>query len=106
VKNNLGSTIVAYFYDVHNLRVKKDFGTAEVNYYYCGGRVIEERNENETLQKEYIYGQQYIDEVLTFVDHTGLNPTYLYYLTDLRYSVYALVDAWGNIVERYKYNGF
>ncbi len=52
--------------------------------------------------KSYVYGL-YIDEVLSMRDHLGAD---YFYLQDDLYSVYALADAAGAVVERYEYGDY
>ena len=60
--------MVEYYYDGMNRRVKKDLATGtDVLYLYDGWRCIEERElDGETWEarRQYVYGGQYIDEVL------------------------------------------
>ena len=74
----------------------------KTNYIYCHQKVCVEQDENGNLKKDYVHGGQYIDQVVMESDSsTSLGS---YYLTDLRYSVYAVVDSDGAVTERYRYD--
>ena len=67
-------------------------------------QVCVEQDENGNLKKDYVHGGQYIDQVIMESDSsTSLGS---YYLTDLRYSVYAVVDSDGAVTERYRYDAY
>lgn len=75
------STVVTYYYDGLNRRVKKDVATGnDVIYLYGGWQVLEEREwdtngqgpEDDTWEprRQYVEGSQYIDEHLIFDNDT------------------------------------
>ncbi len=85
-------------------------------YVWDGWRNIEERDySTEDLLRDYVYGGAYIDEVVhgrsDFWDGSTLGPDgdfadskeQFYYTTNNLYSVAALVDTSGNVIERYEY---
>ena len=94
-----------------NMRVQKHIDTDndglldnKTNYIYCHQKVCVEQDENGNLKKDYVHGGQYIDQVIMESDSsTSLGS---YYLTDLRYSVYAVVDSDGAVTERYRYDAY
>ena len=100
-----------YYYSAMNTRVKKivDSGgngllVESTVYIYCGQQVCEEQNENGVFKRDYVHGGQFIDEVVMTCDSpSGLGR---FSLTDLRYSVYAVVDSSGVVVERYQYDPY
>ncbi len=61
-----------------------------------------EEDHDTGADKSYVYGL-YIDEVLSMRDHLGAD---YFYLQDDLYSVYALADAAGAVVERYEYGDY
>jgi len=88
----------------------------EIIYVWDGWRNIEERDyTTEDLLRDYVYGGAYIDEVVhgrsDFWDGSTLGPDgdfadskeQFYYTTNNLYSVAALVDASGSVIERYEY---
>ena len=110
VSGNVG-TIAKYYYNAMNMRVQKHIDTDndgllddKTNYIYCHQKVCVEQDENGNLKKDYVHGGQYIDQVLMESDSsTSLGS---YYLTDLRYSIYAVVDNDGVVTERYRYDAY
>ncbi len=103
--------IAKYYYNAMNMRVRKDIDTDQdgllddtTTYYYCGQKVCEEQDGNGNFKRDYVHGGQFIDEVIM----TSSSPTELgmFSLTDLRYSVYAVVDSDGTVLERYKYDPY
>lgn len=102
IRNSSNIQIAAYYYNTDNLRVEKITLAGTEQYYYCGARVCVETNGTQTVTKEYIHGGQYIDEIITVI--TGGDP--YYYLYDLRFNMYAMVDGLANILERARYEGY
>ncbi|MBI9087501.1 MAG: RHS repeat-associated core domain-containing protein, partial [Desulfobacterales bacterium] len=97
-----GQKIAEYTYDATNRRVSKSVtASAEtVTFVYNDGQVIEEYL-NGSLARTYTYGA-YIDDPL-MVEYGGQR---YFCLKDRRYSVTALTDAAGAIVERYEYSAY
>ena len=90
-----------YAYDALGRRIKKTTDTETVLYYYAGQHVVEERNADDVIQAEYIYGQN-IDEVLHMIrDGEGY-----FYHTDILGSVHALTNSKGKVEETYTYDAF
>jgi RHS repeat-associated protein len=102
IKNISNSTIALYYYNTDNLRVEKITAGGTEQYYYCGPRVCVETDGSQSVTKEYIHGGQYIDEIITVI---SVGDPY-YYLYDLRFNMYALVDDLANILERARYEGY
>ena len=80
-------------------------------YYYDDQRLIEERNGSGVVLRQYYWGPQYVDELML----VGINQAPLSYnqcerffwaLHDANYNVTGLVDARGNLVERYEYTPY
>jgi len=115
IESGIKSDKAVYFYCGHNMRVVKRLDTdsdgviddndGETRYYYCGNKVMEERDETETLLRDYVHGGQYIDEVILVDNFTG-GETYNYYMSDLRFSVYGFIDSTGSVVERERYDAY
>ena len=78
--------------------------TCSTLYYYCGQRVCEEQDEFGNFKRDYVHGGQFVDEVVMTSDVAGSIGNFT--LTDLRYSVYAVVDSDGTILERYRYDPY
>ena len=112
-----GSNLIAeYQYDSVNRRIlitdydnSSDPATSEVRhlYYSLQSQVIEERaDSSDDAAQQYVWNLGYIDDLLLRDRDTNGNSTLderLYALTDLRYSVMALANSSGTIVERFRY---
>jgi len=96
-----GSTIATYTYDALNRRVTKSYGGHTTAYIYNGGQVIEEYEDGQ-FRQSFVYGI-YIDDPIMMEDNAGNR---YYYLKDRQYSITALTDENGNIVETYEYTAF
>ena len=113
-----GDGVVAeYFYDAIGRRIRKEVFNFEnldgvTDFYYHDKRVVEERDGNDILAQQYVYGN-YIDEVLV-IDRNlneddnviGVGDERLHYHQDALFSVYALTDESGEIVESYFYDPY
>ena len=93
-------------YDALNRRVQKTVSNSgdlngTTRYIYSGWQVIEERDGSDNLLRSYTYGN-YIDEPITMTDSTD---TY-YYHTNTLYSVAAVTDSSGDVVEQYRYTPY
>ncbi|MFH1022539.1 MAG: RHS repeat-associated core domain-containing protein, partial [Planctomycetota bacterium] len=102
-----GQTAVAeYYYDAADRRVAKyvDATSTETRFYLSGWREIEERDGSDNLVREYVFGGQYVDEVVLKKEASG--GAIHYYLHDPRYSVYGLCDTSGAMAERYRYTAY
>ncbi|MDV6029602.1 MAG: hypothetical protein F9B45_05755 [Phycisphaera sp. RhM] len=112
------ATIAEYRYDAANRRVRKEVsnsgdldGTTE--FYYDGWQVLEERDGNNNLTQQYVYGN-YIDEVLILDRNTNGNADSatdasderLFYHQNSLYSVFGLTDSVATIVEGYQYDAY
>jgi RHS repeat-associated protein len=97
-----GNTIATYSYDVSNRRVSKTLTSSNttIEYIYNDNQVVQEY-ENDTLTNTYIYAS-YIDDPVAY----KLNDQTYYYIKDRQYSIQAISDNFGNIVESYSYNSF
>ena len=102
IRNSSNQLIGAYFYNADNLRVQKTTSSGTEQYYYSGARVCVETNGSQSVTKEYVHGDQYIDEIITVI----IGGTPYFYLYDLRFNMYAMVDNLTNIVERARYQGY
>jgi len=98
-----GAGGATYGYDALGRRIIKNLADGSgttVHYVYDKNQLIYQ-NDSEGTEKWYTYGA-YIDEVLTMED----DSTKLYYLHDAQYSVIALADTGGRIVESYQYTPY
>ena len=106
-----------FIYDVNNQRVRKEYDSDDdgdidtdddiIAYVWANGHVIEEyvnpADAGYSLDRNYVHGNQFVDELVLFEDSSG---DYHYYLQDFRYTVYALVDDTGTIEERYRFDPY
>lgn len=95
-----------YQYDALGRRVVKRANPAgiltDTHYFYDDTRIIEEQDEFGTTQATYVYGGIYIDEVLT-MDRSGQT---FYYHQNTLWSVAAVTNSAGTVVERYAYDAY
>jgi len=123
LKGTPNITVAEISYDVLNRRVWREAdedrdGTPDedLTYVWDGWRNVEERDfSTEGLLRDYVYGGAYIDEVVhgrsDFWDGSTPGPDgdfadskeQFYYTTNNLYSVAALVDTSGAVIERYEY---
>jgi RHS repeat-associated protein len=101
------NTQVEMKYDVLGRRIQKSVTigsqTKIENYYHSGQQVIEVRDSNDQLLRQYIYGNG-IDEIIRMDKYEGDTFNSYYYHTDANGSVTAITDADGNLVERVTYD--
>jgi RHS repeat-associated protein len=101
-----GTTTTENKYDALGRRLQKIVNTGSQseteNYYYSGHQVIEVRDGNDQVKRQFIYGNG-IDEVVRMDAYSGSTITPYYFHTNAIGSTTAVTDANGNVVERYKY---
>jgi RHS repeat-associated protein len=104
VKTDDGTTVVEYAYDGMNRRITKTSGGTVRHFYYSDQwQVLEERlGSNATADRQYVWGQRYIDD-LVLRDSTSER---LYTLQDALFNVVALTDDDGDVVERFAYQAY
>lgn len=103
-----GSLLVGqYQYDALGRRVVKVASPLSLlaftttRYFYDGHRIVEEQDASAATQATYVYGN-YVDEVLTM--NRGAQ-TYYYHQNAL-WSIAAVTNAGGSVVERYAYDAY
>ena len=83
------------------------------NYYYDGHKLVETRNGSGKVLKQYVWGTQYIDELL----QVGINEdpwgegeencdAFYYAAHDANYNVIGLFEDDGDLIERYEYTPY
>jgi RHS repeat-associated protein len=97
------AVIAEYDYDGLGRRISKTTVQAKTVFLYDDARIIEERDAGNVTTATYTYGN-YIDEVLTVTRPAPLGT--LYYHQNTLWSVYALTDATGNVIERVTYDAY
>jgi RHS repeat-associated protein len=105
-----GALIADYSYDADGRRIQKVVtNTTGLNgttdYYLDGWQEIEEHNAADAPTQQYVFGS-YIDEPLIADTNLTSTPTRLFYNQNTLYSVYALTDVTGKIVEGYLYDAY
>jgi len=93
-----------YTRDALMRRVEKVTAGATIRYYHDGWRAIEETEGTDTpsVERQYVFGNE-IDEALVLFKSNGGNYDTYYYLADGQWTVEALVNDSGVIVETYAY---
>ena len=98
----------SYRYDALGRRVQKSVTnpdtTVTTTTYICAGAQVLTELENGVASVSYVYGA-YVDEPLVRIDHQNADAT-IYYHADHRYSVQAITDETGQVVERYAYTAY
>ena len=107
-----GNDEAIFIYDTNNQRVRKEYDTDDdgdidvndetIEFVWSDGHVVEEYVDG-SLDRNYVHGNMYIDELVLFEDSSG---DYHYYLQDFRYSVYALVNNQGTNEEEYRFDPY
>ncbi|TMQ61251.1 MAG: RHS repeat-associated core domain-containing protein [Candidatus Eisenbacteria bacterium] len=101
-----GRNLTTYRYDALGRRISKNLnGGTHTRFVYDGDRLIEERDETNTLVASYVYGLG-SDEVLTRRRWSGGVASDLFYHTNALGSVMAVTSTAGAVVERYKYDAY
>jgi len=98
------SSLVEYSYDVLERRINRTEGTNVEHYIYSGNHVVADLDETGGLLRTYVYGPG-IDNLLSLTTYGAETNTY-YALKDRLNTVHALIDASGQIVERYEYDAW
>ena len=112
------STVATINYDGLGRRTAKKIENSgdwneTYHFYYDGRRLVEERNGSQNVLKQYLWGTQYVDELVQVAvnddpdDGGEQNCETAYWpLLDANYNVTALVDADGSLKERYEYTPY
>ena len=91
---------VAYIYDALSRRLGKSTNKTATVFVHDGLQVVAEY-ENRHLARRYVYGS-YVDEPLALSTEEGL----FFYTANRQYSVAALTDSHGRVIERYRYDAY
>ena len=112
-----GATIAVYSYDALGRRIRKVVTNSgaingTTDFYMDDWQELEERNAADTLVQQYVYGIN-IDEPLVLDrnldgDNSAIGPgdQRLFYHQNTLFSVFALTDRTGKIVEGYQYDAY
>ncbi|MET0465389.1 MAG: RHS repeat-associated core domain-containing protein [Chitinophagaceae bacterium] len=93
--------MASYVYDALGRRIQKNLPSDTTRYFYDGAQVIEERNEQDAVLKNYVWGLS-VDEIVASFN----NGRSYYYHNNATGSVMAVTDSNGTVVERYEYDAF
>lgn len=95
-------TIATYTYDGLNRRISKTITATDTTttYVYNKNQVVQEYEED-TLTNTYIYAS-YIDDPIAY----KYNSNTYFFIKDRLYSIQAVTNSVGDIVESYSYNAF
>jgi RHS repeat-associated protein len=110
VKNSGGTTIVNYKVDALGRRIVENPGTARDLYYSADWQVLEERLGGvSTATVQYVWSPVYVD-ALVLRDRSTLNngtlDERLWVQQDANWTVTALANGSGSLVERYIYDSY
>ena len=98
------TNLVQYSYDVASRRISRTEGTNVEQYVYDGTQVIADLDGNGNVLRTYTWGLG-IDNLLSMTTY-GSETNVYYALKDHLNTVHALIDATGQIVERYEYDAW
>jgi RHS repeat-associated protein len=101
-------------YDAAGRRVTKAINGTSMDdctyhYYLSGNSVVEERNGSDQPIKDHVRGLTYVDEAVQTRVNTNLStPSWsgYYHLQDANFNELGVVNASGNLVERYEYAAY
>ncbi len=100
-----GAAVAEYAYDVLGNLVAVANGEESFEILVDGGHSLADVAADGSTLRVYMRAPG-VDNWLGFVDMTGAAPVPYYYVTDHLGSVLAVVDANGNVVERYEYDAW
>ncbi len=102
-----GTTTTENKYDALGRRMQKVVTAGSQskteNYYYAGHQVIEVRDGNDQVKRQFIYGNG-IDEVVRLDTYNGSTIAPYYFHSNGIGSTTAVTEANGQVVERYQYD--
>jgi RHS repeat-associated protein len=108
VKNG-GTTLAAYGYNGLGERVTETHGSTTTDLYYSSAWQVLEERVGGVVQARNVWSPVYVDAMI-LRDQSSLNngvlDQRLYVQTDANWNVTAIVDASGNVVERYVYDPY
>ena len=108
VDTSTSQNVQQYQYDGRNFRtVVKTYTSGTLSetrdfFYTDDWRVVEERVTSGTMERQYVWGSQYIDELVS-VDKNGVRR---YPLQDANWNTTTFVDSSGSPLEHYVYNAY
>ncbi len=101
-------THTSYSYDALGRRIERYTGDGPPvltdHYYYDGSRLIEQRDAAGSLERQYVWGLDYVDEQVAQY-HDGATSPHLV-MQDANYNVVGLTNASGAVSEQYSYEPY
>ncbi|QNN21540.1 RHS repeat-associated core domain-containing protein [Planctomycetales bacterium ZRK34] len=94
-----------------------DFAACD-HYYYNGQQLVETRDGSDQVTQQFVWGLQYIDELVQIgvnqdpwnanseTDKENLCERFFYSIHDANYSVVAVLNSVGRVIERYEYDPY
>jgi RHS repeat-associated protein len=104
-----GTTLAAYGYNGLGERVTETHGTTTTDLYYSSSWQVLEERVSGVIQARNVWSPVYVDALVLRDQsslHNGTLDQRLYVQQDADWNVTALVDASGNVVERYVYDPY
>jgi RHS repeat-associated protein len=104
-----GTTLAAYGYNGLGERVTETHGTTTTDLYYSAAWQVLEERIGGVVQARNVWSPVYVDALVLRDQsslHNGVLDQRLYVQTDANWNVTALVDASGNVLERYVYDPY
>ncbi len=109
IEENGRNVLLTIEYDGLGRAIKRGVGSEATQFYYdTDWRVPEERSSaDSTRLRDYVWGAQYIDELLCRRTYDSQNPTAThYFVQDANWNVITLLDSQGAVLERYRYDPY
>ena len=102
-----GATVIGeYQYDGRNRRISNETNVTRNFFYTNNWQIVEERIGNVDVERTYVWGIRYIDElVCRDRDVSGSNER-LYATQDANFNVTGLINTSATVVERYTYTPY
>lgn len=100
---SVGSNLVQYGYDVLGRRESRIEGTNVEQYVYDGDQIAADLDSSGSILRSYVWGSG-IDNLLSMTVYNATGTNTYYALKDHLNTIHALINASGQVVERYEYD--
>lgn len=103
-----GSAVATYQYDGRGRRIVKTTPSETRHFYYTNNwQDIEERTGASTsMDKQYVWGRRYVDELVCRDDANNLTTPRLYGMHDANFNLTSVCDSSGTVQERYLFDPY
>jgi hypothetical protein len=110
VRDSANQLLVSYTYDARNFRITETCSSASTSVYFTTGWQEIERRANGVPNDQYVWSPVYIDALIcrdfdNDANSADLETRHYYQASDL-FSVTAITDPSGAVVERYRYTPY